>query len=118
VGNHEKLGLKEVKFVEGFEPGNTFTTHMQLVGYYSHFTRIEQFQERGRDNLDLQELTKYQISNDTREINNTNEGHRQHDKETSQNPNLPTTSQRSTPSRMKNRTSGMDTSKNISWRLR
>jgi hypothetical protein len=84
------------------------------VGYYSHFTRIEQFQEGGRDNLDLQELVAYQISNDTGKINHTNEGHRQHDRETtSQNPNFPATSQRRTPSRVKNRTSGMDTRKTL-----
>lgn len=55
---------------------------MQLVGYSSHFTRIEQFQEGGGDNLDLQELAAYQISNDRGEINSTNEGHRQHGRET------------------------------------
>ena len=65
-----------------------------------------------RDNLDIQESMTYQISNDMGEINNTNEGHRQHGrKTTNQNPNSPTTSQRSTPSRMKSRTNEMDTRK-------
>jgi hypothetical protein len=112
AGHHEQLGLKEAKFVEGFDPDNKFTAHMELVGYSSHFTKIEQFQEGGRDNLDLHEMEAYQVSNDTGEINNTNEGHRQHDREvTNQNPNSPTTSQRSTPSRTKNKTSGMETRK-------
>jgi transcription elongation factor GreA-like protein len=51
--HHEQMGLKEAKPVEGFEPDRKFTTHMQLVGYASHFIKIEQFQEGGGDNLDL-----------------------------------------------------------------
>jgi hypothetical protein len=58
-------GLKEAKFVEGFDPDNKFTTHMELVGYSSNFTKIEQFQEGGRDNLDLHEIVAYQVSNET-----------------------------------------------------
>jgi hypothetical protein len=85
---------------------------MELVGYSSHFTRIEQFQEGDRDNLDLHELASYQVSNDAGEIKSTNERHRQHDREaTSQSSNSPKTSQRITPLRMKNRTSGMETRK-------
>jgi hypothetical protein len=41
VGHHEQLGLKEAKSVEGFYPDNKFTAHMELVGYSSHFTKIE-----------------------------------------------------------------------------
>jgi hypothetical protein len=68
------MGLKEAKLVEGFELDKKFTTHMQLVGYSSHFIRIEQFHEGGRDNLDLEELVAYQNSNDIGEVNSTNEG--------------------------------------------
>jgi hypothetical protein len=50
------MGLKEAKLVEGFDPNSKFTTHIQLVGYASHFIIIEQFQEGGEDNLDLREL--------------------------------------------------------------
>jgi hypothetical protein len=108
-GHHEQLGLKEAKFVKGFDPDNKFTTHMELIGYSSYFTKVEQFQEGGRDNLDLHEITTYQVSDDMEEINNTNEGHRQHGREVmDKNPNSPTTSQKSTPSRTKNRTSGME----------
>jgi len=85
---------------------------MQLVRYASHFIIIEQFQEGGKDNVDLQELAAYQNSKNTGEVNSTNEGYKQHSRETTnQNPNSSITSQRSTPSRMKSRTSGMDTRK-------
>jgi hypothetical protein len=51
----------------------------------------------------------YQNSNNSGEVNSTNEVHKQHDKETTnQNPNSLETSQRSTPSRMESRTSGID----------
>jgi hypothetical protein len=52
------------------------------VGYSSHFIRVEQFQEGGGDNLDLQELEAYQNSNNYGEVNSTNEIYKQHDKET------------------------------------
>ena len=81
AGHHEQLGFKEAKFVEGLDPNNKFTTHMQLVGYSSHFTIIEQFQEGGRDNLDLDEIMAYQVSDDMEEINSTKEGHKQHGRE-------------------------------------
>jgi hypothetical protein len=82
------------------------------VGYSSHFIRTEQFQEGGGDNFDLQELVAFQISNDIGEVNSTYEGHRQHGIETkNQNPKSLTISQRSTSSRMKSTTSGMDTRK-------
>jgi hypothetical protein len=61
------------------------------------------------DNLDLHEIMAYQVSDDMEEIKSTNEGHRQHGKEViDKNPNSPTMSQRSTPSRTKNRTNGME----------
>jgi hypothetical protein len=100
VGHHEKMGLKEAKFVEGFDPDNKFTTHMQLVGYSSHFIRVERFQEADGDNLDLQELTTYQNSSNSIELNSKNEIYKKNGRETT-NPNSLTTSQRSTPSRMK-----------------
>jgi hypothetical protein len=106
------MGLKEAKLVEGFDPDNKFTTHMQLVGYSSQFIRVEQFQEGGRDNLDLKELGAYQNSNNSGELNSINEVYKQHDKETkNQNPKSPATSQRNTLSIMKRRTIGMDTRK-------
>jgi len=52
VGHHEQWFEGRI-FFEGFDLDNKFTTHMQLIGYSSHFIRIEQFQEGGRDNLDL-----------------------------------------------------------------
>jgi hypothetical protein len=81
VGHHEQLGLKQAKLVKGFDRHNKFTPHMEFVGYSSHFIKIEQFQEGGRDNLDLHEIDAYQVSNDIGEINCTNEVHRQHGKE-------------------------------------
>jgi hypothetical protein len=39
----EQLGLKEAKFVKGFDPYNTFYAHMELIVYSSYFTKIEQF---------------------------------------------------------------------------
>jgi hypothetical protein len=53
VGHHEQIGLKEAKFIEGFYLDKKITTHMQLVGYSSHFIIVEQFQEGGGDNLDF-----------------------------------------------------------------
>jgi hypothetical protein len=103
------LSLKEAKFVKNFEPNTKSTTHIELVGYSSYFTRIKQFQEGGRDNLNLHEIVEDQVLDDMKEINNTNEGHRHHGREvTYKNPNSPTTSQKSTPSRTKNRISGME----------
>jgi hypothetical protein len=58
-GHHEQLGLKEAKFVESFDPNNKFTQSMELVGYSSHFTKIEQFQEGGGDHLDLHEMVAH-----------------------------------------------------------
>ena len=72
------MGLKEAKLVEGFDPDNKFTTHMQLVGYSSHFVKVQQFQEGGEDNFDPQELATYQNSNNSGEVNSTNEVHKQH----------------------------------------
>jgi hypothetical protein len=55
------------------------------------------------------QITTNQVSDDVEEINNTNEGNRQHGVEvTDKNPNSPTTSQKSTPSRTHNRNSGME----------
>jgi hypothetical protein len=83
--------------------------HMKLVGYASHIIIIDQFQEGGGDNLDLQELVAYQNSENTGEANSTNEGYKQNGRETTnQNPNSAEMSQRSTPSIMKKKTSGMD----------
>jgi hypothetical protein len=82
---------------------------MELIGYCSYFTNVEQCQEGGGDNLDLREIVTDQVSNDMEEINSTNEGHKHHDREvTDKNPNSPTTSQNSTPSKTKNRTNGME----------
>jgi hypothetical protein len=53
VGHLDQLGLKEAKFVKGFDPDGKFTAHMELIGYSSYFTKVEQFQEGGGDNLDL-----------------------------------------------------------------
>jgi hypothetical protein len=62
--------------------------------------------------LDLQELAAYQNLGNREEVNSTNQGYKQHDRETTnQNPNSPTASQRSTPSRMKSRINAMDTRK-------
>jgi hypothetical protein len=66
IGHHEQLIFKESKFVDGFDPKNVFTAHMELVGYSSHFTIIEKFQEGGRDNLDIHELAAYRVWNDAR----------------------------------------------------
>jgi hypothetical protein len=30
------------------DPDNKFIAHMELIGYSSHFTKVEQFQEGGR----------------------------------------------------------------------
>jgi hypothetical protein len=92
------MGLKEAKFVKGFDLDNKFSTHMELIGYSSYFTKVEQFQEGGGDNIDLHEIRTYQFLDDMEEINSTNEGHRQHGREvTDKNPNSPTMSQKSTP---------------------
>jgi len=44
AGYHEQMDFKEAKIVEGFDPYNKLTTHMQLVGYYLDFIRVKQFQ--------------------------------------------------------------------------
>jgi len=54
---------------------------MELIGYSSYFTKIEQFQEGGRDNLDLPEIAAGEVSNNMEEIISTNEGYRQHGRE-------------------------------------
>jgi hypothetical protein len=59
VGHHGKLGLKEDKSIKGFDLDNKFIAHMELVRYSSHFTKIENFQEGGGDNLDLHEIVAY-----------------------------------------------------------
>jgi hypothetical protein len=56
IGNHEQLGLNEAKFVKGFELEKKITTYMALIDYSSYFTNFEQFQEGGRDNLDLPKI--------------------------------------------------------------
>jgi len=61
AGHHDQMGLKEAKFVKGFDPCNNFTTHMELIGYSSYFTKFEQFQEGGGDNIDLHEIEPYHV---------------------------------------------------------
>jgi hypothetical protein len=56
AGHFDQLGLKEAKFVKGFDLDNKFTAHMELIGYSLYFTKIEQFQEGGGDNLDIPEI--------------------------------------------------------------
>jgi hypothetical protein len=63
---------------------------MELIGYYSYFTKIEQFQEGGNDNLDISEVATDQVSNNMEELISTNEGYRQHGREVAdKNPSLP-----------------------------
>ena len=50
-------------------------TH-ELIGYYSYFTKFEQFQEGGGDNLDIHEIAADQVSYDMEEINRKNEVHK------------------------------------------
>jgi len=96
--HHEKLGSKEAKFVKGFEPNKKFTTHMESIRYYSYFTKFEQFQEGGGDNLDICKIASDQVSDDMEETNSTNEVHKQHGRElVDKNPNSPIKSQKSTP---------------------
>jgi hypothetical protein len=82
---------------------------MELIGYSSYFTKIEQFQEGGGDNLDIPEIATDQVSDNMEELISTNEGYRQHGREVAdKNPSSPNNSQKSTPSRTKYRTSGIE----------
>ena len=51
---------------------------MELIGYSSYFTKIEQFQEGGRYNLDIPKVAVDQVSNNMEELISTNEGYQQH----------------------------------------
>jgi hypothetical protein len=59
--------------------------------------------------LDLPKITTNQVSYNMEDLISTNEGYREHGREvTNKNPNSPTTSQKSTPSRTKYMTSGIE----------
>jgi hypothetical protein len=59
--------------------------------------------------LDIPEVAKYQVSDNMEELISTREGYRQHGREVGdKNPSSPNNYQKSTPSRIKYRTSGIE----------
>jgi hypothetical protein len=60
--------LNEDKLVDGFDPNDMFIAHMSLIAYSYYFTKIEQFKEGGRDNLNLLETSPHQDFNDVEEL--------------------------------------------------
>jgi hypothetical protein len=98
AGQFDQIGLKEAKYIDGFDPNGLFSTHMSMVGHSSYFYKFEQFQEGGGgDNQNLLDTSVDKSLNDIKELYRTNECYRKKGREvTNKTPNFPSVSQRST----------------------
>jgi hypothetical protein len=86
----DQLSLKEAQAIKGFDPKDSFSAHMSLVGYSSYFSKSEQFEEGGGDNQNLLEASIEETLNDIEELESTNECYRKRGRETTnKNPNSP-----------------------------